>query len=152
MGKLTEIYIQQEIWWTQRLQASKPHFLPNLWASFCCVTDWGFSLHIIWALNWILFRVTRVSFIKLQLQSTRWVCGGKSFKEQLNTKYLTWEVISYLRSCAVCVFWLLVVHNYGLLIHFPSGEALSTLCVPWKIQFCGGTEMKIRYSLIFKKP
>ena len=114
--------------------------------SFCPVTNWSCSLGNIQALSWIFFYLTRVSFIKLQLFSTRWVCGV--------VRVLKSSSFSYLQSCRVCVCVCVRAlvpacsHLcYSLTLSSSSPSVLS-LC-PAESHFLG-TNMKTRCSLILK--
>ena len=114
--------------------------------SFCPVTNWSCSLGSIWKLSWIfifffIFILQGyLSFIKLQLQSTRWVCGGESFKEQF---FLLFRAI--LCMCVCVGYWLLTPVCFS-----PSQPAVPKhpLSALQNATFWG-TKMK-RCSLILK--
>ena len=109
--------------------------------SFCPVTNWSCSLGSIWGLSWIFiffhFYVTRVLFTKLQLQSTRLVCGAESFKEQFCPLF----------RAVLCMCWLLAAHT----CYSPSKPAVPKhpLCALQNATFWG-KKMKTRCSLILK--
>ena len=134
--------------------SSSPFFWPKmeleiLRTSFCPVTYWSCSLGNIQALSWIFFYVTRASFVKLQLLSSRWVCGV--------VRVLKSSSFSYLQSCRVCVcvcvcvcvgFCLLTP---VLLTHPHNQQSLSTLSVPCRMLLSAlKLKLKTRCSLILK--
>ena len=114
--------------------------------SFCPVTNWSCSLGNIQALSWIFFYLTRVSFIKLQLFSTRWVFGV--------VRVLKSSSFSYLQSCRVCVCvcarWFLLAHT--CVTHSPCHLAVPqySLCALQNATFCIEIENKMLTD--FKKP
>ena len=133
--------------------SSSPFFWPTmeleiLKTSFCSVTNWGRSLGNIQALSWIFFYVTRASFVKLQLLSSRWVCGV--------VRVLKSSSFSYLQSChvfvCVCVCWFLLAHT--CVTHSPSQPAVPQhpLCALQNATFCIEIEIENKMLTDFKKP
>ena len=85
---------------------------------------------------------TRVSFTKLQLQSTRWVCGAESFQEQFFPLFRA--------VLCMCVCWLLPAHTCVLLTLETSSPSAPSLC-PAECHFLGNKDEN-KMLPDFKKP